>query len=129
MLIRITGRLKATPKVIKIPTGATRLSFEAKGPGKVEVVYSIAEDKPVRFAHKGAAVTKVRSEVKLTARPKRITRSVKLCRRSKSVRRSRFRITVSVRKRGPDGSVIDRARSARLCAIIAKDGASTCPKS
>ncbi|MEX2401174.1 MAG: hypothetical protein WD423_10410 [Rhodothermales bacterium] len=128
MALIITSSLQAVPSAVTLPEpGTTKVSFAFSGVGPVDVVYSVAEEQPVRFVEGGEVVRYVRDEALSSSGTRRVERRLRLCRRDGGPLEKPLRITAVVQKRGGDGTVVDRAVTACACSYSAEEGSATCP--
>lgn len=120
--IKINKKLTAQPGDIDLPEpGTTKLSFDATGPGEVEVQYSVADRRSVRFLENGQRKRILLDKAELSAIPKTVSKQVKFALPVKDDSSGEepwnesLIVTVTVRKRAGDGSVLDSSRTTCIC--------------
>ena len=114
--IKITQKLTANPGNIDLPDpGKTTLTFEASGPGEVEIHYSLSPEKSIRFLEGSEPKTVLFDTTVLSSNPKAIVKGVKFRLVKEGKPTESFVITAVVRKKAADGSIADYSRTTDIC--------------
>jgi len=114
--IKITKKLSVNPDKIDLPLpGTAKLEFVASGPGQVEIQYSINPRKSIRFFDGDEPKARLLDEEVLSTEPKKIVKDILFCLINEENSYEPFIITVTVRKKAPDGTITDYTSSRRGC--------------